>query len=485
MPDMSHTLTAMWYCTTPADVPAATLRYLRRHHLLKGVSRLGLAVSGGADSVALFHLLLPVCQEADIALTVLHLNHGLRAEAEAEAAFVCELACGAGLPMLSETIPVAKSMRGGASLEMVAREVRMAFFMRCVATARLDAIATGHQADDVAESVLLRLARGAGASGLSGLSPRSLPDSSLGTEFTLIRPLLAISGAALRAWLRQYGYAWREDSSNSDVTIPRNYVRNTLLPQLEQNWVPGLRPSLCQSAEILREDDQLLESLARQCSSQICSPETVAVAELMRQPEALQRRILRQWLFLQKLPEAVGLKSVLSLLDRCHDAGDWKHQLPDNTFAVCHAGLLRFVRPAEETTPPEEALVPLNGTLRWGTLEIETETGCGASLGTGVLGVYPAVCTLSLARLEGRRLCVRSRHPGDRIAPTGMDGSKKFQDLFVDAKLPESLRDTTPLFVCDSEVVWVPGYRISRYFAAASPDAPSLQISVRQTSVTT
>jgi len=457
------------------------VRHLRRHHLLKGVSRLGLAVSGGADSVALFHLLSPVCQDAGIALTVLHLNHGLRAEAEAEAGFVCELARGAGIPMLSETIPVATRMRGGASLEMVAREARLEFFTRCVATARLDAIATGHQADDVAEAVLLRLARGAGASGLSGLSPRSAPDASLGTSFTFIRPLLAISGAALRAWLRQYSYAWREDASNRDVTIPRNYVRNTLLPQLEENWIPELRSHLCQSAEILREDDHLLESLARQCSSQICSPDAVKVAALVQQPDALQRRILRQWLFRQKLPEAAGLTSVLSLLDRCHDSGDWKHQLPENTFAVCHAGLLRIVRPSE-TPPPDEALVPIDGTLRWGDFEIKTETGCGVSLSTGAPGVYPAVCTLDMARLEGQRLHVRSRHPGDRISPTGMDGSKKIQDLFVDAKIPEPLRDSTPLFVCGNEVAWVPGYRISRHFAVSSPDAPSLNISVRQAS---
>ena len=268
------------------------LEILRRH-LLRGVSRLGLAVSGGADSVALFHLLLPVCRDAGIAATVLHLNHGLRAEAEEDLRFVKELADSEGAPFFSESANLASLTRDGESLEMAARAARMDFFKRCRDATGLDAIATGHHADDVAETVLLRLARGAGAAGLSGLRPVSRLSSSL----VLIRPLLSVSDSALRGWLTGNHQVWREDKTNRDEGIPRNFVRNTLLPHLEQTWVPDLRERLCQSAEALREDDALLEALAQRAREAISSGCTLSLAPLRGQPEALQRRILRQWLF--------------------------------------------------------------------------------------------------------------------------------------------------------------------------------------------
>jgi tRNA(Ile)-lysidine synthase len=137
---------------------------LLSRRLLRGVRRLGIAVSGGADSVALLHLLLPFCRAKKITPVVLHLNHGLREASAQEAVFVGMLAREAGAECVSGKREV--RVCGGVSLEMAAREARQSFYAECCAEARLDAVATGHNADDVAETLLLRLARGAGASGL-------------------------------------------------------------------------------------------------------------------------------------------------------------------------------------------------------------------------------------------------------------------------------------------------------------------------------
>ena len=466
-------VTSTGTCSHPDRVAETVLRDVRRHNLLRGVERLGLAVSGGADSVALFHLLLPLCREAGVAATILHLNHGLRAESAEEARFVNGLALAASVPFVSENANLAARTSDGSSLEMAARAARLAFFGRCCAECGLDAIATGHQADDVAETVLLRLARGAGAAGLSGLRPVTRLSGSL----VLLRPLLSVSGSALRCWLTQRNLAWREDTTNRDSAIPRNFVRNTLLPQLERTWCPDLRERLCQSAEALREDDALLESLARQAGETVCPDGSLDVAPLRQQPLALQRRILRQWLFKRELAEAAGLASVLALLERCQSAGDWQHQLSGNMFAVCHSGQLRLVRP--DAPAPIETIVTIPGTHRWGALEIVTERSRGVCASASGVGAYPAVCSLSAAALEGQPLRARSRLPGDRISPTGLSGSKKIQDLFVDAKIPEDRRDQIPLFVSGGEVVWVPGYRVARSFAVPSADAPSIRVTVR------
>jgi tRNA(Ile)-lysidine synthase len=577
-----------------------------RLRLLRGVARLGLAVSGGADSVALFHLLSPLCRERGIAVTVLHLNHGLRAEAEEDARFVQALAAGAELPCLCRRADLAGRPTDGRSLEMAARDARLAFFRQCSREAALDAIATGHQADDVAETLLLRLVRGAGATGLSGLRPRSLlPAEPLphfrkcgkqrATERTplettmpellhlrkcgkqrasglvapedeaaslshlrrceseepppavaVVRPLLEIPGSALRAWLRERGLAWREDASNRDGAIPRNLVRHTLLPQLEQTWGTGLRARLCQSAEILREDDALLDELAAQRLEEMAlgattrsgahvpfvvptsaglrharnphaspppveagttyperAPDSISTALLLAQPPALQRRVLRLWLFRQRQPLAAGLSHVLTILERCREPGDWRLTLPGGTVAACEAETLTvrsgYVAPAsagcgqvagrhEVCRNPAEAgttygecaalPVPTPQPVRWGGVEITATPDRGVfSLSSGI-GHYPAVCTLSAEAIQGRPLAVRARQPGDRIAPTGLKGSKKIQDLFVDAKIPEAFRDAMPLVVCGGEVAWVPGYRVARRFAVPAPDAPSVRITV-------
>jgi tRNA(Ile)-lysidine synthase len=489
--------------------------WTERHQLLRGVTHAGLAVSGGADSVALFHLLPPLCRERGIAVTVLHLNHGLRAEAEEEARFVQGLAAEAGLPCLCHCAGLAERPADGQSLEMAAREARLAFFQQCSRNAALDAIATGHQADDVAETLLLRLVRGAGAAGLSGLRPRSIlparecthgdakaakdvsaPAESPGFEnassVTLIRPLLAVSGKAIRAWLTARGQSWREDASNRDTAIPRNLVRHTLLPQFEKAGLPDLRARLCQSAEILREDDAVLNEQAEQRFAAMMNagdepPGGLPLDALRQAPPALQRRILRLWLFRQRQPHAAGLSHVQTLLDRCREAGDWQVMLPGGAFARARGGRLAIhaapdglrgqaagdSRPAECPVP-----APTSRPVRWGGVEITAEFTLGIDSVSNGIGRYPAVCTLGAEAINGHPLTVRGRRPGDRIAPTGMAGTKKIQDLFVDAKLPEALRDSVPLVVCDGEIAWVPGYRVARRFAVPGSDAPSLRLAV-------
>ena len=453
------------------------------HGLLDGVARLGLAVSGGADSVALLRLMHPLCRERGIAVTVLHLNHGLREAADEETRFVQALATDAKLPCLFHRVNLSERAADGRSLEMAARDARLDFFRHCTQEAELDAIATGHQADDVAETLLLRLVRGAGTAGLAGLRPRSNPGG-----YTLIRPLLDIPGADLRAWLTERGFAWREDASNHDAAIPRNFVRHTLLPQLEQAWGMGLRARLCQSAETLREDDALLDTLAEERLAAMSAtaansghPDALPISDLLPQPIALQRRVVRMWLFRQDQSRATGLDHVRTLLARCRELGDWRLTLPDGMIARVRSGWLNICAANDERAAvPSPADLPLSTAqpLRWGNLAITATPDKGIFSTSNGIGHYPAVCTLGADAIRGLTLTVRTRQTGDRIAPTGLTGSKKIQDIFVDAKIPEPLRDTIPLLVCDGEVAWLPGYRVARRFAVPSPDAPSIRVTI-------
>ena len=208
---------------------------------------IGLAVSGGADSTALLAVLADLRDALDFDAIVLHVDHGLRPDSHDDARFVEALAARFGLPC--RTLRARIRRRPRESLEMAARRTRLAFFARMTRELGLDAIATGHHADDVAETFIMRMARGAGPEGLAGLKPVSHVDG-----ITFIRPLLGLRDSDLRAYLRRRGLTWREDSTNADTSILRNKVRHVILPFLREHLDPHITEHLCKSAAILRGD---------------------------------------------------------------------------------------------------------------------------------------------------------------------------------------------------------------------------------------
>lgn len=216
---------------------------------------IGLAVSGGADSTALLVLMAELQATHGFNAIVLHVDHGLRSDSADDACFVRSLAADHCLPFHMTRSRIIR--RPGESIEMAARRVRLAFFARMTRALHLDAIATGHHADDVAETFILRMARGAGPEGLAGLKRISRVGN-----ITFIRPLLDIRDSTLRDFLRTRGISWREDSSNEDLSIPRNKVRHLILPWLRENLDPHITEHLCKSAAILRGDLSLPPPLA-------------------------------------------------------------------------------------------------------------------------------------------------------------------------------------------------------------------------------
>ena len=193
--------------------------------------RIGLAVSGGSDSVALAFLLTKGGKKRNAAdrFVILHVDHGLRKESKAEYRFVRDLARRLGIPFKGTHAKVVRHR--GESLEMAARRVRLAFFARCVKSLQLDAIATGHHMDDVAETFLMRLRRAS----LSGIREVS----QVGT-IRFVRPLLGCRDWELKDYLVRFGETWCEDASNDDVTIERNKVRHEVIPYLERTLDPNL-----------------------------------------------------------------------------------------------------------------------------------------------------------------------------------------------------------------------------------------------------
>jgi len=239
-----------------ARLTADLLELLRKRDTFRAGGRVGLGVSGGADSVGLLLLLLELREELGIVLSVAHLNHKLRGRAsDGDEKFVRKLAAQHGLEFHGARVDVAaRAKREKANLEDAARRARYEFFSRLVADGKVDLVAVAHTADDQAETVLAHILRGTGLAGLGGIHPR--------TE-SVVRPLLGVRRAELRAYVRSKKQKWREDATNQDTARTRARIRKKLLPLLEREFQSGVVEHLASLAEFAREDEAFLELLTR------------------------------------------------------------------------------------------------------------------------------------------------------------------------------------------------------------------------------
>ncbi|MGH9220850.1 MAG: tRNA lysidine(34) synthetase TilS, partial [Vicinamibacterales bacterium] len=237
-------------------------RYAAQHRLWTREARIVAAVSGGSDSVALLFLLRELAARGELMLAGLaHLNHHIRgAAADADAAFCRALAARLEIPaFLGDADVPALAAHEGASLELAGRHARQRFFNEVLTSGKAQRVAVAHTRDDQAETVVLRLTRGAGAAGLAGMAPR---------RGQLVRPALELTRQELQEYLRHRGETWREDATNLDRSVPRNLIRHEVLPIL-RTMNAQADAALARAADALRVDAELLETLANAAYLQV------------------------------------------------------------------------------------------------------------------------------------------------------------------------------------------------------------------------
>jgi tRNA(Ile)-lysidine synthase len=505
------------------------LFHVRRLELLNAGERVGVAVSGGIDSVALLRVLLELRGELGIVLSVVHFNHKLRgAESDSDQEFVGALAREHALEFYCDSGDVAgHAAEERVSIEAAARELRYAFFHRLLGAnrsglkpdandpdsrgpdgPRFQKIVTGHTLDDQAETVLLRVIRGAGLRGLAGIHPTLVVEDEDGEVCgEIVRPLLTTRRRDLERYLRELGQSWRDDATNLSTKFTRNRVRHLLLPLLEKEFNPAVAETLGDVAEIARgEEDYWDNEVAGWMGTGVhwSEPAWAKKSELVQirgnggtQAEAgatlsdlkanigdvpwlvMNASVDRLWLLGE--PVAVQRRVIKAIGDEAGIPLEFKHIEEIVRFAVQEAG------------SGGEISLPLGWKVRRDTHQIIFETPNRSEVGPagdyeyelpipGEVTVCEIGSTLEASRvaanagynpehlLDGESLHaplkVRNWRAGDRFWPRHTKSPKKVKELLQERHLPRAERSLWPVIVSGEEIVWVRGFPVAARFAA-------------------
>jgi tRNA(Ile)-lysidine synthase len=408
------------------------------------------ALSGGADSVALADVMIDAGQAFGFDVVLAHLDHNLRPESVDDARFCADRARAWGVPVRigsADVRALAAQEHGG--LEEAARHARYAFLRGVRDEVRARWIAVGHNRDDQAETFLLRLLRGSGTDGLASMRAQS---------GDLLRPLLTLSRAEIATHLHERGLAWREDSSNADATLLRNRVRHELLPYLEARFNPAARETLARSAQLLADDSDALEAavearyagvIRREGSRSILGRDALQAASV-----ADGRRLLRR-----AIEQAGGLAGIsahhvdaVRALALAPSASGRRVMLPGRREALMSFGELR-IGPAASAAAAYAFALPVPGRVDLPdglAVTAEPAPGPPCSDARGAVIAAPG---------DAAPLTVRTRQPGDRVRTNGREMSLK--RFLMQHRVPTTERVALPLVASGPQVLWIPGHALN------------------------
>jgi tRNA(Ile)-lysidine synthase len=486
------------------------IKHIRDQELLAAGNRVGVAVSGGSDSVALLRLLLEMREEVGVVLSVVHVNHNLRGdESDADERFVVDLAAQFDLPIFRHQVEVAAHAgTEQISIETAARELRYQFFAELLERepCSLDLVATGHTLDDQAETVLMRILRGTGMRGLGGIHPHLELEDQPGE---IVRPLLSVRRAEIEKYLRDLHQPWREDSSNREHKFTRNRVRHVLIPLLEREFNPRIAENLSELAAIARAEEDYWESEAAgwmgtavqwfsraevdaasanglvqvtslPASSPIAGeanldkPQNAAVNRhwLLAEPLALQRRVIKS------IGDEVGLalefKHVEEILSFAAQEGASNKELvlPLGWKILCEEELLIFEGPdpSNDTAVDYAYCLPVPGQVSipelHSTIQIVNVTSAVETAGYNPDQLFDA-------SLLSKELTVRNWRQGDHFWPAHTKSPKKVKELLQERHITGRVRKLWPVIVSGDEIVWIRGFAVpAKYLPATGTERP-------------
>jgi tRNA(Ile)-lysidine synthase len=465
------------------------LIHIQKERLLRAGERVGVAVSGGADSVALLLLLLELREKLGIVLSVVHFNHKLRGKAsDADEKFVAKLAARHGLEFHAASVYVAKKAKDErANLEDAARRARYDYFRSLAESGTCTRIAVAHTSDDQAETVLAHLLRGTGLAGLGGIHPVVGP---------VIRPLLSVRRTELRGFLRTRKQTWREDATNRDTKRMRARIRKKLLPLLQKQFQPAIVEHLVTLAEFAREDEAFLDALAKERVEAVARETDglarIAVGDLLssgkekdfnpqrtvesERAKALSKRMVRRMVESIKPRDGqLGAGHVEAVLQLARSGQNGTSlPLPGGIEVRRALNELVFqdienagVRTSQSAPREYEYKIDLaNGAQGVSVAEL----GCVIRLRVIDWPPKRGETSRDTVVLDRDRLrfpmMLRNWRPGDRLRPHGHRSAHKLKRLLNEKRISRWERDGWPVLTSGDVLVWARGFPVAAEFAA-------------------
>lgn len=446
------------------------IKTIESYGMLSPRDKVVVAVSGGSDSVGLLHLLMEL-KKFNLSLVVAHLNHKLRGiESDRDAEFVEKVVRDTDFQFEYKEVDTEKYKRKNKlSMEDAGRRLRYEFFNEVLEKYNANKIATAHTLDDQAETVLMRIIRGSGTLGLSGIPPISN---------NIIRPLINISRSEIREYLKSKHFNWVEDSSNVSREFRRNKIRSELMPLLTE-YNPSIQDTLARSAEILRIESDYTRSEVEKIFDKIISKKSIGligkIKKYLKIQKALRLGIIRKCVEeLKGDLHGISAKHLLSI-DRVlsSDSSSAEIDLPGNLFFA--KGYKVFCITNKENLEKDYTYVIENeGKWRFSpilTVELNYSDD-NSSWGDERVGHF----SLKKVRFP---IKIRNFRPGDRFVPLGMRRFKKIKDFFIDEKVPRFVRKNIPILETKDGIIWIGGLRIDNRFKVEENEKEFLKIKIK------
>jgi len=437
-------------------------------HLLKRGQTVLVAVSGGLDSMVLLKVLQMLSARHRWKLVVAHFNHQLRGRSsDADERLVRKTAASLKLPFVAGRADVGKfAQKSKLSIEMAARKLRHEFFARAALEREISTVALAHHADDQVELFFLRALRGAGGEGLAGMKWCS--PSPVDGKIVLIRPLLNVTKTELREFARANQIHFREDATNASLNLPRNRVRNELLPSLRRHYQPTLTKTILRLMEIIGEETNFVTETARKWLkgradlpvSQDARQRVPTSWHFVKLPLAVQRRILQMQL------AELGVLADFELVERLRRSPDVFVSVGPNVSVVRDSAGRVSLRTQSATGFKADELT-VNLADRAGEVvfhNLRFHWNFESATKPARLGQRTGCEFFDAGKVDGQ-ITLRHWRPGDRFQPIGLKSAVKLQDLFTNQKIPRARRhDLIVAEAADGRIFWVQNLRIAEHF---------------------
>lgn len=434
---------------------------IENHDLIAKDDSILVALSGGADSVFLLDVLCSLKEELNIKVAAAHLNHMIRgAEADRDEAYAAELCTKLNVPFYAERVDIPMiSANEGISEELAGRNARYDFFKRLCDKYGYNKIATAHNKNDKAETVLMRIIRGTGIDGLCAIKYKR--------DDNVIRPILDIERESIEWYCGEKNLSYCTDSTNSDTEYTRNRIRNELIPLIEKNYNPSVIESLCSLSDNASEDSDFINGYAERLCARINSPmpkkkdNILDIESLKLLEESILNRIIR--LTAQNVMgaeyklERIHIENIKNLLDKQTGAST---TLPSGLIVAVKYGWLEFLTEKDTDESVSEFCYSIDGVEENNT-EIH---GISFSICSPCIKPERNQMVIDYDMIEGKELSVRNRRAGDRMVFFKDGKTRKLKDYWIDKKIPRDKRKEIPLLCADNEIVAIIGDRVSEKY---------------------